>query len=46
MAKKFDPDAELKKVGAKLRKEQHKSNEEFIKNLEREKKDEDSRRKP
>jgi hypothetical protein len=32
---KFDPEAELKKVGKKLRNEQKKSNEKFIRDLEK-----------
>ena len=39
MAKKFDPEAELRKVGQKIRKEQKASNERFIKDLEKESKD-------
>ena len=39
MVKKFDPDAELRKVGAKIRKEQKASTERFIKDLEKGAKD-------
>ena len=43
MPKKFDPDAELKKVGAKLRKEQKASTEKFIRDLDKGDKSEKSK---
>ena len=36
MSKRYDPEAELKKVGVKVRKEQKASTEKFIKELEKE----------